>query len=170
MLTDSSLFRRIELQMLMNLTARAIGRPSRRIWILSNERALQVYAEFTRDQLRPGVNDEVLRRMNEEAFKMGRRLRRLFMLRQPADIERFIVALYRNIGIDIEGHVPGSLCFRRCFFSQFYTPAICRVASALDDGIICGLAGGGRLVFSQRITEGHPHCVASVGNHSEEQV
>ena len=32
--------------------------------------------------------------------------------------------------------------------------------SAMDRGLLAGLAGGGELAFSQRITEGHPCCRA----------
>ncbi|MBR3455314.1 MAG: hypothetical protein IKH26_08325 [Bacteroidaceae bacterium] len=161
MLVNNALFRRIELQQLMNLTARAFGKPSQRIWTLPNDEALRVYAEYTRDHLQEGVNGPLLERMNGEAYKMGRWLRRLFFLNRQADIERFTIALYRNIGIELEGSIPGQLCFRRCFFSHYYTPDICLAASALDDGMIRGLAGKGRLTFQKRITEGCKCCIAT---------
>lgn len=158
---NNSLFRRIELQQLMNLTARALGKPPRRIWTLPHSEALRAYAEYTRDNLRDGVSDQLLQRMSDEACSMGRRLRKVFFLRKTSDIEAFTIALYRNIGIQLEGHIPGQLCFRRCFFSQFYTPAVCLAASALDEGIMRGLAGSGRLTFQQRITEDCQHCLAT---------
>ena len=42
-------------------------------------------------------------------------------------------------------------------------PAPVDTASArpLDEGIAAGLSGGGKLTFSQRITEGKPQCEAS---------
>ena len=46
-MVNSSLFRRIELQMLMNLTARALGQKPKRIWTLPNAKALKAYAEYT---------------------------------------------------------------------------------------------------------------------------
>ncbi len=163
MLENSSLFRRIELQQLMNLTARAFGQPSKSIWMLRPDEALRVYAEYTRDFLQGKAADApLLKRMNEEAYRMGRRLRRIFRLKTPDDVERFTILLYKNIGIQLEGHIPGRLCFRRCFFSQYYTPAQCLAASALDDGIIRGLSGSGRLSFQQRITEGCACCLAMV--------
>ena len=170
MLINNPLFRRIELQQLMNLTARAFGKRPRRIWTLPNDEALRVYAEYTRDNLRDGVDGQLLERMNKEAYKMGRLLRKLFFLRKQASIEQFTIALYRNIGIQLDGHIPGQLCFRKCFFSQYYTPDICLAASALDDGIIRGLSGSGRLVFQQRITEGCEYCRAtfSIDERSDE--
>ena len=161
MLINNALFRRIALQQLMNLTARAFNKPAKRVWTLPNDKALRVYAEYTRDNLKGGVDDQLLQRMNEEAYKMGRLLRKVFFLKKQACIERFTIALYRNIGIELEGRIPGQLCFRRCFFSQYYTPEICLAASALDDGIIQGLAGCGQLTFQQRITEGCKCCMAT---------
>lgn len=156
----SQAFRRIELQQLMNLTARALGEPPRRIWTLSNTKALQVYAEYTRDHLQEAPNGDLIRRMNDEAYKVGRRLRMLFGLRKQSDIEAFTQQLYRHIGIVLEGHIPGELCFRSCFFSQYYTPSVCLAASALDEGIMRGLGGNGQLRFSERITEGCACCKA----------
>jgi len=45
-----------------------------------------------------------------------------------------------------------------CGFSRFYTGRVCRLISALDGGTFAGLSGGGKLEFSQRITEGHDCC------------
>ena len=160
MLTDSNLFRRIQLQLLMDLTARAFGRKPLRIWTLPCGEALRTYAAYTHDHLQAEPDEALLRRMNEEAYSMGRRLRRLFRIRRQEEAERLVVQLYRNIGICLEGHIPGQLCFRKCFFSRYYTPAVCQAASALDDGIIRGLSGCGPLRFEQRITEGCPCCLA----------
>lgn len=144
----------------MNLTARAFRVPALRLWTLPNDKALHQYAEYTRDNLKSGPSEELLLRMRDEALKVGRRLRFLCHLRRQADIEQFIIALYRHIGIDLKCQIPGRLCFRHCFFSHYYTPEICLAASALDEGIIAGLSGGGHLQFQQRITEGCPQCIA----------
>ncbi len=161
MLIKTSLFRRIEIQLLMNLTARAIGKPSMRLWRLPNDKALRIYALYTRSNLQNGVDSAMLQRMNDEAFKMGRMLRRVLLLRNQNDVEQFIIGLYHNIGIELEGHIPGNMCFRRCFFCKYYTPAICLAASALDDGIMRGLSGrSGKLSFQKRITEGCENCLA----------
>lgn len=158
---NSSLFRRCEIQVLMNLTARALRQKPRRVWTLPADKALRTYAEFTRDCLQPGVSDELLQRMTAGAFTTGRLLRRVFLLRRQEDIAQFTIALYRNIGITLEGRLPGRLCFRRCFFSQYFSPEICLAASALDEGLMRGLTGSGRLRFQQRITEGCNHCLAT---------
>jgi hypothetical protein len=67
---------------------------------------------------------------------------------------------YRAIGIDFEGDTCGGITINRCFFSQAYTPTVCQVMSALDAGLLAGLSGGSRLVFTERITEGYPWCRA----------
>lgn len=156
-----SLFRKIELQLLMNLTARALNKPAQRIWTLPNDKALQVYAEYTCKYLVCNPDEVLWQRLNDEAYRMGKRLRKIFHLRKSADITRFTFLLYRNIGIQMEGCIPEKICVTKCYFSAHYTLAICQVASALDDGIIKGLAGGGKLQFQQRITEGCKCCLAT---------
>lgn len=180
---SNSLFRRFELQVLMNLTARAFRQPSKRVWTLPNDSALRVYAEYTSSQLKSAADEELLQRMNDEAFRLGRRLRRVCLIRNQSAARRFIVALYRNIGIDLvfTDSLPAhgvqssagaahrsssgvqSLGVRvgRCFFCSYYTPQVCLAVSALDDGIIRGLTGMGRMHFLQCITEGHDHCIAT---------
>jgi len=165
-MVNSSLFRRIQLQLLMNLTAQALGVKSVRLWTRSNAEALQFYATFTAQHLQAGADDVLLQRMNSEALKMGRLLRLLFFVRSTARAKRLIVALYRNIGIQLSFAADGQLCFHRCYFSRHYTPKACRAASMLDDGIICGIMHHpvGSLCFSQRITEGCCCCKASLQN------
>lgn len=162
-MVDTSLFRRLELQLLMNLTARALGQPPQRLWALSHANALQAYAEFTCHHLRRGADEQLLQRMNDEAYRMGRMMRRLFFIRNSVAAEHLIVALYRNIGITLSFSDSGQLCFHHCYFSTCYTPPVCLAASALDDGIIRGITGRatGHLCFSQRITEGCNCCKAT---------
>ncbi len=163
-MVNSSLFRRIELQMLMNLTAKAMGERPQRIWTLANDEALKVYAEYTSSRLQKGADEALLERMNSEALKMGRLLRRVFLIKSEAKALRMIVALYRNISINLSFSNHQSLCFRSCYFSRHYMPAACQAASALDDGIIRGITGlpHCHLQFTQRITEGFPCCIAKL--------
>ena len=163
-MVNSSLFRRIELQLLMNLTAHALGKKSQRIWTLKNAEALKAYAKYTSSNLQAGANQALLKRMNSEAYNMGRLLRCLFLIRHEARAQRLIVALYRNIGIKLSFESSRQLCFHSCYFSRFYTPQACKAASALDDGIIRGILGleSEHLHFSQRITEGCKQCKAQL--------
>lgn len=159
---NGSLFRRIELQVLMQLTAGALRQPSRRLWTLSHADALRTYAEYTSHHLRNGADDPLLQRMNSRAYRLGSLLRRLFFIRSEATAQRVVKALYLNIGIRMSFADNGQLCFHRCYFSRHYTPAVCLAASALDDGIIRGITGrpAGCLRFSQRLTEGCQCCLA----------
>ena len=161
-MVNSSLFRRIELQLLMNLTAHALGQKSQRIWTQTNAEALKAYADYTSSHLQTGACQALLERMNNEAYKMGRLLRCLFLIRHEARAQRLIVALYRNIGIKLSFDSSRQLCFQHCYFSRFYTPQACKAASALDDGIIRGILGltSEHLHFSLRITEGCKQCRA----------
>ena len=168
---NSSLFKRIELQLLMNLTAHALGKKPKRIWTLSNSEALKVYAEFTSSTLQTDAGNTLFERLNTEAYKMGRLLRRLFWINNEFRAQRLIVSLYHNIGIQLSFSSPQQLCFHRCYFSSFYTTQICKVASALDSGIICGIAGlpSKHLQFCQRITEGCHCCRAQLTSNNYEE-
>lgn len=170
-MVNSSLFRRIELQMLMNLTAKAIGEQPKRIWTYPNREALRIYAEYTSSHLRDGADEALIERMNHAALLMGQRLRHWLFIRSEATARRFIIALYRNIGIELSFTDAQHLCFHRCLFSRYYTPAACLAASALDDGIIRGLTGrpACRLCFSQRLTEGGRCCMATFQETNQKQ-
>ena len=171
LLYNSSLFRRIELQLLMNLTAHALGKKPKRIWTLSNSEALKAYAEYTSSTLQTDADDALFERMNTEAYKMGQLLRRLFWINNEPRAQRLIVSLYHNIGIQLSFCGSQHLCFHNCYFSSFYTPQKCKVASALDSGIICGILGlpAKHLQFCQRITEGCKCCRAqlTINNYEE---
>ena len=90
-MVNSSLFRRIELQMLMNLTARALGQKPKRIWTLSNAEALRAYAEYTCSNLQADADETLFERMNTGAYRMGRLLRQLFLISNCSD--RFTVGI-----------------------------------------------------------------------------
>ena len=76
------------------------------------------------------------------------------------DLERLVFYLYSNIGIKMTGHLPGEITIPVCYFSKVYTPDQCRTMSLMDWGIISGICGGGRLVFTDRLTQGCGRCRA----------
>lgn len=161
------LFRRTELQILMSLTAHALRQPSMCIWHLPHLEALKCYAEFTRDNLSDDVSPEILQRMNTQAYRLGRILRLLFLIRRKTTAQQFVVSLYRNIGIAMSFKSEDEIIFHNCFFSRFYTPDVCLAASSLDDGIIRGLTGCGKLTFKQRITEKCKYCLVQYRHEKE---
>ncbi len=154
------LFRRIELQVLMNLTAYALHLPTIRIWHLSHKEALKCYAKFTSDNLSDDIAPEILQRMNTLAYQLGKKIRLLFFVRSKTAAQELVVKLYRNIGIHMSFEPNNQVYFHRCFFSYYYSSDICQAASSLDDGIIRGITGCGQLTFKQRITENCKYCIA----------
>ena len=102
------------------------------------------------------------RRMWENAYALGKSIRRRLGVRTPAEALRAARIAYRMIGIDLRADRHGHVVVDRCTFAESYSPQICLVMSALDAGLIAGLTRGGRLAFSERITEGRPQCVARI--------
>ena len=157
--------RRRRLAELAAVTAGAFGCPAPDLGGLSGDERLRRYAEFTRarvDEMLAGGQDLCLihDRLYAGAFRIGSELRRLLRVTTTADVMATARLLYRGLGIDFRGTTSGDVLIARCYFSDVYSSDVCRVIAALDDGFLAGLAGGGRLVFLQRITEGHDHCRA----------
>ncbi len=149
---------RLQLQILLNLTAKAFHMPSGRILQLPPDRALRAYAEYTVRCINEGTRDR--RRIYLTAREFGRRLRAVTGLKDPKDAKRLVFYLYRQIGITMEGCLPGEITIPACYFSRFYTPAQCSVMSCMDRGIVSGICGGGKLIFTGRITQGCDCCHA----------
>lgn len=156
------LFEKIELQLLMNLTAAAFGQRPLRTWTQPHAAALSTYAACTREWMRSatGAREDLQEALFRRSLRMGRLLRRLTFFLGDAGHAWLVLALYKGIGIDMRGMLPGDVQVTSCFFSQAYTPDMCALISAMDDGIVSGIMGGGRLVFTQRITEGCGSCRA----------
>lgn len=150
--------RAIQSQVLLNISARGFGMRRRPIRLRTEEQALREYAAFTiasmmRDEADPA-------QLYREAYRAGRRIRRLSGLTEKEDLERLVFYLYKNIRITMTGGLPGQITVADCYFSQYYTPVQCAVMSNVDAGIITGICGGETLVFSERITEGCGRCRA----------
>ena len=153
-----------EIWALMHMTAKAAGRKAPSLKGLTLKDSLQQFIDFTAgtisemDELKRGT---LRRNMYDRAFTVGRFLGRLPGRKSDAAKTRMIRRLYRNIGIIIDGDLPGEISLPRCAFSDRYTPEICHVMSGMDAGIICGILGGGTLEFTHRLTEGCPACKAT---------
>jgi len=80
------------------------------------------------------------------------------VVRTDDDARRAIVLLYRRIGIDAVIAEDGEVVVHDCLFSSVYSPEVCRLMCAVDDGIAAGVSGGGGLSFTRRLTEGCPEC------------
>ncbi len=140
---------------------------------LSQEQCLLAYAQFTAQEaaaaLRAGGDLAGLQeRLYRHAYPLGRTAGRLLGVHSVDDVMALGRVLYDVLDIDFygsdcgngSGSTWGEITISRCYFSTFYAPATCRLMSAMDRGLLAGLAGGGELVFTERITEGWPCCRA----------
>ena len=93
-------------------------------------------------------------RLFEQARRTGARIRRVTGFTEDEDIRRLIFYLYRNISIQMHGSLPGEIEVTDCYFSRLYSPRQCSLMSCVDSGIMSGVHDGGRLKFTQRITQG----------------
>ena len=99
-------------------------------------------------------------RLYQAAYAIGSRIRSITGFTDIKDLKRLVFFLYRNIGITMDGCLPGEITVSGCYFGRLYTPRECALMSYMDSGIIAGLFGGGKLVFTERISEGCGRCTA----------
>jgi len=150
---------------LFALTGRAFGEDPPATAGLSLERMLRLYAEFSnaaaaRALGAPSGGAEAGGRLYEEALAFGRGIRRELRVASPREVMAAARILYRSLGIDFEGTPAGEIVISRCFFETRYSAGVCRLMSRLDAGVLAGLAGGGGLEFTERLTEGAGRCRA----------
>jgi hypothetical protein len=160
-----ALVKRQALLLLFRATAAAFQVEMPRLSGLSREQCLLAYARFTADQagaaLRQGGDLSALQeRLYQNAYRLGRTAGWLLGSHSVDDVMALGRSLYDVLDIDFHGSDSGEITISRCYFSTFYSPETCRVMSAMDRGLLAGLAGGGELVFIERITEGRPCCRA----------
>jgi hypothetical protein len=152
---------------LFEATADAFECPAPALDQLSYEECLRTYALFTREQaekaLQSGRDAAAIKtQLYQNAYPLGGKLRKWFAVDTMEEVMELGQILYRAIGVEIQGEPQGDLTVKRCYFSQHYSGPVCDLISALDDGVFSGLSGGGRLVFSERITEGKECCRAKL--------
>jgi len=164
-----AIVKRQALVQLFRATAAAFQADMPRLSGLSREQCLLAYARFTADQadeaLRQGGDLSALQeRLYRNAYRLGRTLGWLLRVRSVDDVMAFGRFLYDILDTDFDGSDSGKasaeITISRCYFSSYYSPEACQVMSAMDRGLLAGLAGGGELAFIERITEGHACCRA----------
>jgi hypothetical protein len=148
---------------LTDLTAQAFNVACPQIKGLSYQKMLEAFAVFTAGEagrIPPDSPDwhAAKGRLYENARLLGSRLRKVLQLRDPKDVLETTRLLYKMLGIDFASRADGQVIICSCFFSRFYSGQACRLISSLDEGAAAGLSGGGRLEFSDRITEGQDCC------------
>ena len=152
---------------LFEATADAFGCPAPVYDHLPYDECLRTYALFTREQaekaLQAGRDIPAIKtQLYQNAYSLSGKLRKWFAVDTMEEVMKLGQILYRAIGIEIRGDNQGDVTVKRCYFSQFYSGSVCDLISALDDGVFSGLSGGGRLAFSERLTEGRECCRAKL--------
>lgn len=156
-------FRKRELLSLFELTAEAFEAPLPALKGKTFDEMLGAYARWTNEQAARTAEDEsraaaARARLRDLAFAYGGRIRKRLGLRTRRQAARAGRLLYRLIRIDFQETEAGEILVRRCYFSRIYAPQTCALMAGLDEGILAGLSGGGRLEFSSRITENDLAC------------
>jgi hypothetical protein len=156
---------RRKLAELFALTGRAFGELPPATEGLSLGRMRRLYAEFSaaaaaRALGAPSKAAEAAGRLFEEASAFGRGVRDELRVASSGEVMAAARILYRSLGIDFKGSKAGEIVIQRCSFETFYRPEVCRLMSRLDAGVLAGLAGGGQLEFTERLTEGAARCRA----------
>lgn len=165
--------RRQALVQLFRATAAAFQADMPSLAGLSQEQCLLAYAQFTAQAAAAALCEggdlaALQERLYQHAYRLGRTSGRLLGCRSIDDVMTLGRAFYAVLAIDFQGSACGNgsgshwgeITISRCYFSTFYSPATCRLMSAMDRGLLAGLAGGGELVITERITEGWPCCRA----------
>lgn len=152
---------------LLEVTAGAFRASPPEIKARTNVDLLKIYARFTLAQsersLAEGRSLEDGQRLYYQAYLLGDAFRRRFKISRREEVMETAAIIYRILGIEFRGNPDGQIAIERCFFSRYYSPRVCALVSALDQGLLAGLSRGSRLTFSQRITEGHSCCRAYLG-------
>ena len=163
--------RRRAIEELFARTAAAFGSPVPPPQGRGTASRLAEYACFTKERAEEalarsaGGGPELLaaleRRLYRAARGLGGRFRLRFGVRSAGEALAAARVIYRGLGIDFRASPDGQIVIRRCSFAAVYTPRVCALVSALDRGLLAGLAGGGELRFGQRLTEGACCCRAA---------
>jgi hypothetical protein len=156
--------RKKKLHDLFRLTARAFGTDVPAIMDTSYNECLREYRAFTTGEsekcLFRGDAGNTKDALYKNARAFAEEIRHSLRPKSMIEIMEAARLLYDALGIDFRGDAAGRITVRKCFFSQTYSPRTCELMSSLDHGIMAGLAGGGELRFSQRLTEGRECCLA----------
>lgn len=152
-----------KLNELFSLTADAFQCEPPELKGLSFAERLSAYALFTKEQaesyLQSGrSSEEVTQRLYQNSCIFGRNLRKSLHIKTWEEAVTALKVIYKLIGIDFQYDRQHEIIIKQCFFSKYYSGEVCRLISALDEGLAAGLSGGGKLRFQQRITEGGSCC------------
>lgn len=153
------------LQALFDVTARGFQCPKPQVKGKLYEECLKEYAIFTRERTLQAMEDgkdvsKLRKRLFRNSYEYGKKLRDTLNVNSQKEVNRVSKYIFKNVLSEFYGNEHGGISITKCYFSNYYSPEVCRVASAIDAGLLSGLQGGGYLVFSERITEGNESCKA----------
>jgi len=159
--------RKQKLRELCELTAEAFQIEPPSIRGLKLEESLRRYARFSAEKAEEALKQPegiipLKARLYQNAFRMGEALRKSLGIRTRSDVILASRVLYRILKIECTVDLSSEVTIGNCFFSPYYTPQVCEILSSLDEGVLAGLSGGGKLMFRERITEGKPCCRATL--------
>ncbi len=165
--------KKTKLEELFDLVADAFGKEKPSSKGLSYKERLKAFALYTAEEAEKQIHEghaveDTKKRLFENARRLGLKIRKDIGIREPKDVMEMTRILYRLLGIDFSGKLNGEVTIKKCFFSDYYSPQVCRFISSLDEGVAAGLSGGGRLSFFQRITEDKDCCRAEFAVPEEE--
>jgi hypothetical protein len=157
--------KRRELMNLFAITGSAFGAEVPGLDGFSYDQCLTEYARFTKavvDRSIDNLHNLGIARQElcHRSFDLGNTIRKTFAVTSTKDVMTACRVIYRCLGIDFRGTVKGGITICDCFFSNYYSEQVCGVISCLDKGLVAGLSGGGKLSFTQKITEGMDCCRA----------
>ena len=158
--------KRRKLAQLLRRTAEAFGAPVPNVRDQSPAECLRTFAAFSNVQAERALAgsapqaEAVAARLRAAARELGDEIRRELGIGNMNEGMRAAWLLYRTLGIDFDGEADGGISIRRCYFADWYSPRVCAFMSALDEGVLAGLMGEGRLEFAGRITDGRHRCSA----------
>jgi hypothetical protein len=163
-----------ELKKLFDITAETFGCAAPVISELSFEESLSAFGRFTRNAIEQSVlrSDSlhiIQDKLFKGAFELGKKYKQRFHIKTFDEALEAGRILYRIFGIEFQSNAQGMITINSCFFSKYYSPITCWIISSLDEGIMAGLSGGGKLKFSQRITEGYDCCSARLAIQENEK-
>jgi hypothetical protein len=155
--------RRVKLHALLSAAATGFDKPAPNLQGLNFRQAWQTFATFTRaageELLATGqAPTPVLTRLAKATYELGRVLRHELHITTQKDALLALEILYAALGVKWHNIKGGMVIVRDCQFSKLYTPKICQLISAMDQGLVEGITDGGKLSWSERITEGRPCC------------
>lgn len=105
--------------------------------------------------------------MFQKGLLLGQRFRKILGVGNHLnDLINAARILYSALGIDfqVEENKRGEITMvvNHCSLARDYNPPTCQILSAADEGVVQGLNPNIKMEFTQKITEGCSHCLASI--------